>query len=60
MPQATACAGKQTTQYLKVATTTQALGVKNLRGGHGTEIYYAYAFRELENDENQSTLLGKV
>ena len=26
--------------------------VKIFRDGHGTKIYYAYAFRELENDEN--------
>ena len=52
MPQATACAGKQTTQYLKVETTTQALVGKDFRGGHGTKTYYAYAFRELENNEN--------
>ena len=52
MPQATACAGKQITQYLRLQLLRRRSAVKIFRDGHGTKIYYAYAFRELENDEN--------
>ena len=52
MPQATACAGKQTTQYLGLQLLRRRSAVKIFRDGHGTKIYYAYAFRELENDED--------
>ena len=57
MPQASACAGKQTTQYLGLQLLRRRSAVKMFRDGHGTKIYYAYAFRELENvenDENES------
>ena len=52
MPQATALAGKQITQYLRLPLLRRRSAVKIFRDGHGTKIYYAYAFRELENDEN--------
>ena len=52
MPHASACAGKQTTQYLGLQLLRRRSAVKFFRDGHGTKIYYAYAFRELENDEN--------
>ena len=57
MPQASACAGKQTTQYLGLQLLRRRSAVKNFKDGYGAEIYYAYAFRELENvenDENES------
>ena len=52
MPQATALAVKQITQYLRLQLLRRRSAVNIFRDGHGTKIYYAYAFRELENDEN--------
>ena len=52
MPQATACAGKEIAQYLRLKLLRRRSAVKIFRDGHGTKIYYAYALRELENDEN--------
>ena len=51
MPQATACAGKQIAQYLRLKLLRRRSAVKIFKDGHGTKIYYAYAFKELENDE---------
>ena len=51
MPQATACAAKITTRYLRLQLLRRRSAVKIFKDGHGTKIYYAYAFKEFENDE---------
>ena len=52
MPQATACAGKRTAQHLGLQLLRRRSAVKIFIDGHGTKIYYAYAFKGLENVEN--------